>query len=163
MDDKQRLVIKQFVTKSKWGVKSDPTIRVDELAKETGLSTDDVLCAAEDLVGYLSKSREIRDEDKSLFAEDLLFVEFDYHFMGWSAKKDATIIITQMADHDNYSPSPGDISKDLDLPLRRVNPAFYWLYQEGLMYESTKVIGVAGGLLEGDQHKIKRFLRGQQY
>ncbi len=160
------VIAKYFVTRSKLGIKFDPDICIDELAKELKLPIDEVLCAVEDLESeeFLYRFGHIApDNNENLTAEESLFVEFDYRWMNWSAEEDAKSVATWMVNHNNSSPSPTEISKALDLPARRVNPALCWLEQEALvdLYRAIGTRPFCCFEVKGYQHRIKRLLRSQ--
>jgi hypothetical protein len=60
------------------------------------------------------------------------FVEFDKHFMGWDAEKDALRLAADIVNDQAFPAAPAEIDKTYGWGLRRLNPALTYLKDRDL-------------------------------
>lgn len=128
-------VARLFVERSEHGLFADPQFRVGELAQETGLSiedTEDALYELSDFVGMSSAKGKI--SQKSVFAKEACFAEFDRHWKPWKPAEDAWQIARDLV-HDPEFPSATvkavEIAERYGWEPRRLNPAISCLVEQG--------------------------------
>lgn len=115
-------VAKAFVEGTRTARKFDPMLSLEELAKLTGLSKEDITDAVHELRGMA----ELRAGDR-VWPEDELFATFDGYWMPWNPANDALQLAADMLNDDSFPNSPAEIGLRYGWDPRRLNPAMAYL------------------------------------
>ena len=139
------------------------------LAKATGLDEED----AEDVIrelaadGFLiiDEFLEESSSNYSISTKPSLFVEFDCHFMGWNAERDAVQIATDMMNDEKFTTNPEEMAKIYGWSFRRLNPALKYLVDGGTIHDMFEY-GIQPLLISSVEETrslaIRRFSREHQ-
>ncbi len=114
-------VAKYIVTKSVNGQFADPQTTIAELAKEAGLTEEDVKDALHEIRHYVDVSRE------RVLPKDEFFPEFDKHFMPWDPAEDALHLASDIVNDEAFTALPSEIASLYGWPARRLNSAITFL------------------------------------
>jgi hypothetical protein len=115
-----------FVRSSKTGDSFDPRFGHEQLAKETGLTPEDLSDALHELRNFIS------DERYWLHPKEELFVEFDPSLMSWNPAADALQLATDLLNDDTFPSTPAAIAERYGWEARRLNPAINYLKNRSL-------------------------------
>lgn len=115
-------IAKVFVESTKHARKFDPMRSIQELAKQTGLSEDDVTDALHELSEFVTASPQ-----RPIYPEDELFATFDRFWKPWNPAEDALKLATDMLNGESFPADPEEIGKRYDWDARRLNPAMAYL------------------------------------
>ena len=176
-------VARVFVEESKYGMRFDPKLRVEELVKKTKLTLDDVLEAINELEegGFVTLHRKVslasEDPRQLVIVENLLFVEFDRFWMEWDTEEDARRIATDMVNDEDFPSglsnalkikSQGDMLKQMkqiasryNWKPRRLNPALCWLRKRKLatLHQALGTRGYVYFAIDGNFPALRRFIK----
>jgi hypothetical protein len=121
---------KYFVETTSLARKYEPRKSITEVASVTGLSSEDVVDAAHELMGLVGVYH-----DEVVYPEEELFVRFDKYWKPWDPAADALIIAARMENDPNFPERPEAICKLLHWEPRRLNPALAYLCQRKLVHD----------------------------
>ena len=176
-------VAKLLVEESKYGMRFEPKLRVEELVKKTKLTLDDVLEAINELEegGFVTLHRKVslasEDPRQLVIVENLLFVEFDRFWMEWDTEEDARRIATDMVNDEDFPSglsnalkikSQGDMLKQMkqiasryNWKPRRLNPALCWLRKRKLatLHQALGTRGYVCFAIDGNFPALRRFIK----
>lgn len=171
-------VAREFVRKSKYGMKLEPQLRVEELVnEETKLTLDDALEAINELEegGFVTCEISSASDDPSqlVIVEDSLFVEFDRFWRDWDTEEDARRIATDMVSDESF---PSGLRNALNMDRleqmkqiasrynwkpRRLNPALCWLEKRKLvtLHRALGTRGYVCFAIDGNFPALRRFVK----
>ena len=115
-----------FVRASRTGDSFDPQFQHENLARQAGLTAEDLSDALHELRNFIS------DERYWVRSKEELFVEFDSHFMSWDPSADALQLATDLLNDDAFPSAPKDIAAKYGWDARRLNPAINFLKNRNL-------------------------------
>lgn len=122
-------VIQDLVTSSPDGWRRRD-FSVADLASASGLPEESVIAVMEDLVRYgLAEQIPRIGEGFAISVSIPLYVRFDPLFMGWNADQDAILVAQELVKRKQASAE--NLSQELGMPPRRLNPALFRLLQGG--------------------------------
>ena len=149
---------KLFVEATAYARQFDPQISIDEAAIKLNLSREDVIDAAHELTGLVT-----RLHGDTLFPEEELFVRFDKFWKAWDPSADALQVATGMVNGETFPGTPADIAKHFGWEPRRLNPALAFLAKRGLVRD-LRTMGNEPWLI-ATMHKTdetRRFVKSRQ-
>lgn len=149
-------VARVFVERSKDALPHDPLLRVDELAKETGLTIDDINDALFELSNFLYITLD------AVGAKSLLFAEFDCHWMPWNTAEDVMVLAAHMMNDPAFPADPTAISERLGWKPRRLNPVISYMLARNLIRDH-RALGLPHSevaFVVGTDH-LRRFLKSR--
>jgi hypothetical protein len=127
---------KFFVEASESGQKFDPQVAPEEVAARLGLSVDDLSDAVFELKGMVTNHLGY-----TLFPEEVLFANFDRHWMPWDPSQDALRVATGLVNDESFPDKPVEMAKVLNWNSRRLNPALAYLCARGLVSDVRAMDG----------------------
>jgi hypothetical protein len=110
-----------FVTSSQHGAFADPQLTIDQIAKKTCLTEEDVTDALHELRHHVQVSFDC------VLPKEALYAEFDQHWQPWNPAIDALKLAADMVNDPEFPVSPAEITARYDWPARRLNPAMAYL------------------------------------
>ena len=152
-----------FVERSKYGLSGDPQFRVGDLAQKTGLSiedTEDALYALEDFVKMSSRMGKMAN--KSVFAKESCFVEFDRHWKPWNPTEDARQLAADLVNDPEFPSAPAEVAERYGWEPRRLNPALSYLLERGLIHDLRSLNAAPYAVAEiAGNDQTRRFVKGR--
>ena len=125
-----------FVERSEHGLFADPQLNVGDLARETGLSIEDVEDALYELAAFVEMSDETGEGAyKGVFVKGGCFVEFDRHWKPWNPAEDAQQLASDLVCDPAFPSVPEEIAERYNWEPRRLNPAIVYLLERELIYD----------------------------
>ena len=160
-------VARVFVVKSKNSrTRINFTLSVEEIMRETSLSSEDVEDVYHELKdeGFFKQGREnigwsVSNPSDSIAADLSLFAEFDRFFAGWDTEEDAKRIATDMSSDKNFPTKPADIAKRYRWEMTRLEPALHWLREQGLVNIRNAIGQGIGFCVAPNRSALRRFVR----
>ncbi len=119
-------VAEMFVRASKTGDSFDPQFEHEQLAQQTGLTSEDLSDALHELRNFID------DEHYWVRSKEELFVEFDSHFMPWNPAADALQLAVDLLNDSDFPCVPEEIAARYGWDARRLNPAVNYLKNRNL-------------------------------
>jgi len=150
-------IAKVFVESSKYGVFADPQIKLEDLAKESGLTVPDTKDALYELSAFFNDSQD------HILVQSSLFAEFDRYWKEWNPADDALKLAADIANDDDFPADCQQITDFYGWEPRRLNPAVTYLFERGMLVE-YKVLGTPQFEMiraVGKEDEIRRFLKGR--
>lgn len=151
-------IAKHLVEHTSLARKFDPRTSIAEVVAATGLSEEDVIDGAHELMGLVSVYHK-----EDLYPEEELFVRFDKFWKPWDPAADALTLATRMVNDSTFPEEPASIAKILDWEPRRLNPALAYLSQRKLVWDIRPLH--TGPWLVGSIQKTdetRRFVKSRQ-
>ena len=128
-------IIRHFIESSEHGLGGEPLVEMGELRTATGLSSDALIDAVDELeqLGYATVRAGISG-DGPVRPTSSLFVDFDHFYTSHDAATDALAIAVRLLDVE--SANTQKLADEWSWPTRRMNPALAFLVDEGLVLAS---------------------------
>lgn len=145
-------VARVFVERSEDGLPRDPLLTVEELAKESLLTIEDIDDALFELSDFVHVSPYY------VAPEGLLFAEFDCHWMPWNTAEDVVLLAAYIVNDSEFPSDPTEIAERLGWKPRRLNPVISYMLARKLIVD-RRVLGLSHwevGSVVGTDH-LRRF------
>jgi len=151
------VVARLFVERSRYARFADPQFSLEELAKETGLSVEDVKDALYELSVFF------KDSLHHVLVESSLFPAFDKYWKPWDPAEDALRLAADIGNDPNF---PADCQTIADLykwEARRLNSAITYLFERNMLldYHAMGVPQFVMARVVGKPDEIRRFVKSR--
>ena len=131
-------VARYFVECGKDALQYETQVMFDELANETGLSTEDLNDALYELSNYVYFPQHINSQDR-VMVKETLYVEFDRYWMEWNTAEDALRLAADLVNDEGFPSNSQEIADRYDWMPRRLNPAIYYLLKRKLIVDYSAI------------------------
>ena len=150
-----------FVEHGKDGLLYETRIMFDELAKETGLSAEDMKDALYELSDYVNFTQRPNSQDRVMVRETL-YAEFDRYWMEWITTDDALRLATDLVHDENFPSDPQEIVERYGWTPRRLNPVIRYLLERDLIVDYRLALGrnFAAERISANEH-TRRFVKSR--
>src|SRR5204863_9131476 len=130
-------IAEQFLRLSERGRHNDPTLEVTALLATTGLASEDLAAAIDELrdLGLVEPKLALGSAPFGYFsvgATEHLFLALDHLAMGWDTADDARRLATELLNSGHHWLGMHEIVERLQWSPRRINPALAFLIERGL-------------------------------
>lgn len=114
-------VVKVFVERSEYGISHETQIPIEDLAKETDLTLEDLEDAIHELRNFVVESFGVVRATRDLYAE------FDQHWKPWNPAADAREVAARMINEADFTAVLKEIAERMHWSPRRLNAAASYL------------------------------------
>jgi hypothetical protein len=151
-------VAKYFVEAAERGCTFDVQREPDELARELGLSSDDLSDAIYELKGMV-----VNHGGYLVHPHETLFANFDKHWMPWDPAQDALRLAASMVNDDGFPNEPPQMAERLGWSARQFNPALAYLVARDLVKDIRGAFTNDGfiAIIVNKTDATRRFVKGR--
>ena len=139
-----RSIAALFLRRSEHGLQHDPSLSLDEIMTETGLSYDALTDAGFELeeYGYVHLHRHCNAPPPGfdeIMSKELLFVHLDHYLMTWNPERDALTVAAWLLNSSEEGAVVEALATSLCWSTRRMNPAVGFLVERDLVTASENI------------------------